>query len=129
MNRRFARHTAQNVAMRAAACFALALLSAGAAQAQLRVVAYNIAEDTGGSGIPGTDLITVLQGIGSTHLAGHAQPIDVLALEELYQDPTVTLSSIVTRLNAAYPNANYVYDTTLDHTTDPTLSGNGPSGL
>src|SRR6476620_6276765 len=124
MTRETRLHAAHRFALRATVCATVAILHTGIAQAQLRIVTYNIAEDVGGTGVPGTDLTTVLQGIGNVHLASHAQPIDVLALEELYEDPTVTLSSIVSRLNTAYPTANYVYDTTLDHTTDPTLSGN-----
>src|SRR3954463_5820453 len=70
-----------------------------AAQA-LRVVAYNIAEDVDGStGVPGSDMTTVLQAIGNAHLAGNAQPIDVLALEELYGTPATTLQPIVAALN------------------------------
>jgi hypothetical protein len=96
----------------------------------LRVVAYNIAEDTDGStGVPGSDMTTVLQAIGNAHLAGNAQPIDVLALEELYGTPATTLQPIVAALNATYPTANYVYDTTADATTGNFLTGNGPSGL
>src|SRR3954454_15966275 len=83
----------------------LPAMSASGAQT-LRVVAYNIDADTGGAsgqmGGPtsGPGLITVLQGIGDAHLAGNAQPIDVLALEELYGDPTVTLGYIVGQLNS-----------------------------
>src|SRR3954447_1616497 len=112
----------------------LPALSAVAAQT-LRVVAYNIDADTGGAsgqmGGPtsGPGLITVLQGIGDAHLAGNAQPIDVLALEELYGDPTVTLSYIVGQLNSIYGAGTYDYDTTPDLTDGNFLTGNGPSGL
>lgn len=96
----------------------------------LRVAAYNIAEDLSGStGSPGSDLGTVLKGIGDEHLAGHSQPIDVLALEELYQNPSTILNNICTQLNNIYGAGTYTYDTTVDPTTDPTLTGNGPSGL
>src|SRR5689334_7631744 len=65
------------------------------AEAQsLRVVTYNINQDTGDfgtNGVPSADLTTVLQGIGITHLAGNAQPIDVLAVQELYATPSTTL--------------------------------------
>lgn len=105
------------------------LLASPAAGQLLRVVTYNIAEDTGGSGTPGFDLTTVLQGIGNAQLAGHAQAIDVLALEELYGDPAVTLGAIVTSLNGIYGAGTYVYDTTADPTTGNFLTGNGPSGL
>jgi hypothetical protein len=115
------------------------LILASAAEAQiLRVATYNVDADTGGSsgqqGGPtaGPGLDVVLEAIGSHNLAGHAQPLDVLALEELYQTPSTTLSYIVGKLNTYYQNncggcAVYDYDTTLDDTTGGT--GGGPSGL
>lgn len=116
-------------------CVAACVLSVAcvtvAAKAQtLRVVTYNIAEDLDSStGTPGTDLTTVLQGIGNVQLASHAQPIDVLALQELYGTPATTLSAICTQLNGIYGAGTYVYDTTADPTTGNFLTGNGPSGL
>ena len=102
----------------------------------LRVVNYNIDADTGGGsgqmGGPtaGPGMSTVLQGIGNEHLQGNAQPIDVLALEELYgSDPTTTLSYVASQLNALYGAGTYAYDTAGDPTTGPTGTGNGPSGL
>src|SRR3954468_22958140 len=101
--------------------------SAGASGQVLRVVTYNIDADTGGSvgqmGGPdaGPGLDVVLEAIGNEHLAGHAQPIDVLALQELYQTPSTTLSYIVGKLNSYYQSiavaAVYDYDTTIDDTT------------
>ncbi|HVU87780.1 MAG TPA: dockerin type I domain-containing protein [Pirellulales bacterium] len=101
----------------------------------LRVVTYNIDADTGGAagqrGGPtaGPGLTTVLQAIGAENLAGNAQPIDVLALEELYKTPTTTLQYIVDQLNAIYGAGTYAYDATTDPTTGNSLTGNGPSGL
>jgi hypothetical protein len=101
----------------------------------LRVVTYNVQADTGGAngaiGGPtaGPGLTTVLQAIGNEHLNGNAQPIDVLALQELYQTPATTLQYIVGQLNAMYPMASYAYDTTNDPTDGNALTGNGPSGL
>ena len=101
----------------------------------LRVVTYNIDADTGGSvgqlGGPdaGPGLTTVLQAIGNEHLSGNAQPIDVLALQELYGTPTTTLNYIVGQLNGIYGAGTYAYDTTTDPTDGNTLTGNGPSGL
>ncbi len=100
----------------------------------LRVVTYNIDADTGGQtgqiGGPtaGPGLTTVLQGIGSKDLAGNAQPIDVLALEELNNTSTTTLDFIVGQLNAIYGAGTYAYDLTVDP-TDGNTTGNGPSGL
>jgi hypothetical protein len=100
----------------------------------LRVVTYNIDADTGGQSgqiggpIAGPGLTTVLQGIGNKRLVGHAQPIDVLALEELNNTSTTTLNFIVGQLNAIYGAGTYGYDLTVDP-TDGNTTGNGPSGL
>ena len=67
--------------------------------------------------------------LSAESLNGHAQPIDVLALEELYGNPSITLSYFVSQLDAIYPGSNYVYDTTSDPTTGNFTTGNGPSGL
>jgi hypothetical protein len=101
----------------------------------LRVVTYNIDADTGGAtgqaGGPtsGPGMATVLQGIGAVSLAGNSQPIDVLALEELYGNPSTTLQYVVGQLNAIYGAGTYAYDTTTDPTNGNFLTGNGPSGL
>ena len=101
----------------------------------LRVVTYNIDADTGGAdgqagGVySGPGLTTVLQALGNAKLAGHAQPIDVLALEELnYSQTSTTLGFIVSQLNGIYGAGTYAYDTTFDPTTGD-LTGNGPNGL
>jgi PEP-CTERM motif len=101
------------------------LIDLSIASAQfLRVVAYNI---EAGNGID-SNLTTVLRGIGNEQLAGHAQPIDVLALEELAPSPTTTtLPFIVSELNNIYGAGTYAFDSTLDPTTGGT--GGGPSGL
>jgi hypothetical protein len=119
----------KRLVLRSALVLCLAACVAHAYAQSLRVVAYNIDQDTGSSGVPGSDMTTVLQAIGNAHLAGNAQPIDVLALEELYGTPATTLQPIVTALNAIYPTANYTFDTTADATTGNFLTGNGPSGL
>ncbi|HEY1601339.1 MAG TPA: hypothetical protein VGG64_17185 [Pirellulales bacterium] len=97
----------------------------------LRIVTYNIDADTNGAAgaDAGPGLTTVLQAIGSESLNGHAQPIDVLALEELYGTPSTTLSYIVGQLNGIYGTGTYAYDTTTDPTDGNFLTGNGPSGL
>src|SRR4051794_37013691 len=111
--------------------------SAGASGQVLRVITYNIDADTGGSvgqlGGPdsGPGLDVVLEAIGKEHLAGNAQPIDVLALQELYATPSTTLNFIVGKLNTYYQSigvsAVYAYGTTPDDTTGGT--GGGPNGL
>ena len=87
-----------------------------------------------GGDISGPGLTTVLQAIGNATLAGHAQPIDVLALQELNTSrsattgtPSVTLDYIVDQLNGIYGAGTYKADTVLDPTTGGT--GGGPSGL
>lgn len=99
--------------------------SAAAQNRTLRVVSYNIDDADQGNdnnitaafaGLP-----TVLQAIGQHQLGGHAQPIDVLGVEELR---STTLANIVTKLNAIYGAGTYAFDPT----TDPN-SGGGPDGL
>ncbi len=103
----------------------------------LRIVTYNINADTSssGSGIGSVDggagLTDVLQAIGQHHLSdGNAQPIDVLALEELNDGGSSispTLTYLVGQLNSIYGAGTYAYDTYIDPTTGGT--GGGPSGL
>jgi hypothetical protein len=118
---------------------AAAALSSAAAMSQaasLRVVTYNIDDDTGGTSgtdarVNYNDLGIILQAIGATHLSGNSQPIDVLALQELhYNNPSIStsLQSIVNTLNGIYGAGTYAYDT-LVGTTDGNLTGNGPNGL
>jgi hypothetical protein len=110
-------------------------LTAIASAQTLRIVTYNVDADTGGGvgqmGGPdsGPGLTTVLQAIGNESLNGHAQPIDVLALQELNGTPTTTLNYIVGQLNNIYGAGTYAYDTTTDPTDGNNLNGNGPSGL
>jgi hypothetical protein len=119
-----------------AACAFVVLILVSPASAQfLRVVTYNIDADTGGApgemgGVySGPGLTTVLQAIGNAKLAGHAQPIDVLALQELnYSQTSTTLGFIVSQLNNIYGAGAYAYDTTFDPTTGD-FTGNGPNGL
>jgi hypothetical protein len=101
----------------------------------LRIVNYNIDADSGkadgalGGVYAGPGLTTVLEAIGNAKLAGHAQPIDVLALEEVnYSRRTTTLQFIVDQLNGIYGPGTYAYDPTFDTTTGD-VEGNGPSAL
>ncbi len=108
----------------------------------LRIVTWNIDADTGGAvgamggvnGGPG--LIAVLQAIGQENLAGNAQPIDVLALEELNgtganaaNATNATLEFVTTQLNDIYGAGTYAYDKVTDQTDGSSETGNGPSGL
>jgi hypothetical protein len=126
----------------AASNVALLLAVSTASAEDLRIVNYNIDADTGGAvgaagGVDsGPGLSTVLQAIGAEHLAGNAQPIDVLALEELngtganaVNANNATLQFVVGQLNAIYGAGTYAYDLTTDPTDGAGLTGNGPSGL
>ncbi len=107
---------------------AIVSVSATLAQAGgIRVVTYNIDADTGVS-TPRPGLDTVLQAIGNVHLAGNVQPIDVLALQELYFTPSTTLQPLVAQLNAIYGPGVYTYDTFIG-ATNGNVTGNGPNGL
>ncbi|HEY1628365.1 MAG TPA: hypothetical protein VGF52_00820 [Tepidisphaeraceae bacterium] len=66
----------------------------------LRVVDYNIASAASG-GAPRTGLSTILQGIGNESVGGDAQPIDLLALEEVQTQATTT-QDVVSLLNSTY---------------------------
>jgi hypothetical protein len=105
----------------------------------LRVVAYNINADTSptigamGGPISGPGIETVLQAIGNATLGGNAQPIDVLALEELNGAPfrtldNVAMNGVVNKLNAIYGAGTYTWEQTI---VDPNTggTGGGPSGL
>ena len=106
----------------------------------LRIVNYNVDADTGGSmgQMGGTDggpgLASVLEAIGQEHLSnGNAQPIDVLALEELdYNGGSTPLTAtfIANQLNTFYNVPGlYAADPTRDTTSSDGVTGNGPSGL
>jgi hypothetical protein len=110
----------------------------------LRIGEYNLDADTGGDTgqMGGTDagpgLIPVLEAMGQEHLDGHAQPLDVLALEELDINGTstpLTETFIVNQLNSYYQSigeANIAqYAVANANTVDPTSggTGGGPSGL
>lgn len=103
----------------------------------LRIATYNIDADTGGAvgqmGGPqgGPGLVDVLQAMGVAKMNGHAQPLDVLALQELhYDNPSIsqTLTYLTTQLNNIYGAGTYAYDTFVD-ATNGDLTGNGPNGL
>ncbi len=91
----------------------------------LRIACYNIdcADQSSDNNITGPthSLPTVIQGIGLHHLGRNAQPVDVLALEEVM---STTLASFTTELNAIYGAGTYAYDTTKDPST-----GGGADGL
>mgnify|MGYP001161991400 CR=1 FL=1 len=106
--------------------------AAAAADAAIRVVTYNVQSSGLGIVPPNPGFDTVMQAIGNHQLAGNAQPIDVLSLQEL--DGTqftlgnsATLPHIVNQLNAIYGPGTYAADTLKNPTTGGT--GGGPNGL
>lgn len=130
---------ARHLLVRAALIAGVALSWTGSnADAALRVVTWNVDADTDRNGddvinaVDGTyrvpSVSAVLQSIGTYTLAGRAQRPDVISLQELYYQPSVTLGAIVTSLNAAYGGDIYAYDPTVGATTGA-LVGNGPNGL
>jgi hypothetical protein len=124
----------------------------------VRVVCYNIQDDTDGFVSPTCGLIVpftgnggsyttncpqnvtsggVLEGIGEEIINGDpAQPIDVLALEETTSN-SQTVQPIVSALNAFYSVYNYLYSTPAGYAMSPyqatqdggNTSGNGPNAL
>jgi len=91
----------------------------------IRVVSYNLdcADQGSDNNITGTkhSVPTVIQAIGLHHLGSNAQPVDVLAVEELN---STTLANLVTQLNSIYGAGAYAFDPTSDPNT-----GGGPDGL
>jgi len=68
-----------------------------------RVVSYNVASD---AGAPRPGLGTLLQGIGSEVVAGRAEPIDLLAMQEVDMQTTTT-QDVVNILNGIYGSGAY----------------------
>jgi len=120
-------------------------LSAGLLSAQtrtLRIVNYNLEADINGVTAPRPGLIAppgnpteyrsggVLEGIGEELVNGHAQPVDILALEETTSNPQ-TVGPIVSGMNAfygvagMYSNSNYQATEAGGNPGD----GNGPNAL
>jgi endonuclease/exonuclease/phosphatase family metal-dependent hydrolase len=101
----------------------------------LRIVDWNIEADIKASGDPApvttprAGFNTVLQGMGNEIIAGDAQPIDILALEETTSN-TTTVQPILNMLNGDYAGANYKMSTVQggESGNDPT-TGNGPNAI
>ena len=134
-----------------------AVATASAQTRTLRIVTYNIEADIGvtnlqpaftnvvkssaeGPPLPGliappTDPNNlaaggVLEGVGEELVNGHAQPLDILALQETTSNP-VTVAPIVNGLNTFYGVAGMYSNSTYQATEqygDPT-SGDGPNAL
>jgi endonuclease/exonuclease/phosphatase family metal-dependent hydrolase len=93
------------------------------------VVDWNIEDDINGATTPLPGFNTVLQGIGNEIIAGDAQPIDIMALEETTSNST-TVAPIVTMLNGDYAGANYqVTPYQATESGNDAADGNGPNSL
>ncbi|HEX3800614.1 MAG TPA: hypothetical protein VH413_18115 [Verrucomicrobiae bacterium] len=109
---------------------------------RLRIVTYNIEDDINGATAPLPGLITpfgstnvllggVLEGIGEETLGTdkHAQPLDIIALEETTSNP-VTVQPIVNGLNAFYGTNRYALSTfQATESGGDTADGNGPNAI
>ncbi|MEM8678122.1 MAG: endonuclease/exonuclease/phosphatase family protein, partial [Planctomycetota bacterium] len=96
-----------------------------AADAQLRIVSYNVA-NSGQSGSPSTPragMDVVLEAIGNEVQQGISKPIDVLLLQES-QSSAVTGQAYVNLLNGIYGAGTYARAT-----LEPGTSGGGRTGL
>jgi hypothetical protein len=95
----------------------------------LRIVDWNIEDDINGATTPLPGFNTVLQGMGNEILAGDAQPIDIMTLEETTSNST-TVAPIVADLNSDYGAGTYAMST-YQATQDPVRNdeGNGPNAL
>ena len=122
---------------------ATCLMATASAQTRiLRIVTYNIAADINGATAPLPGLLAppgntnnyqaggVLAGIGEELLNGHAQPLDILALQETTSNP-VTVTPIVNGLNAFYGVAGMYSDSPYQATESGGVatSGNGPNAV
>jgi hypothetical protein len=95
----------------------------------LRIVDWNIEDDINGATTPRAGFNTVLEGMGNEIIAGVAQPIDVMALEETTSN-AITVQPVLNMLNGDYAGANYQmssYQAT-EEGGDNT-DGNGPNAI
>jgi endonuclease/exonuclease/phosphatase family metal-dependent hydrolase len=97
--------------------------------ADIRVATYNIEDDINGATTPRSGLYQVLEGIGEEQLRGHAQPLDILLLQETTSNST-TVAPIVSNLNSYY-NGQAVYAQSPYQATQDgsNADGNGPNAL
>jgi endonuclease/exonuclease/phosphatase family metal-dependent hydrolase len=94
----------------------------------LRIVDWNIEDDINGATTPRAGFNTVLQGMGNELIAGDAQPIDVMTLEETTSN-TTTVQPILSMLNGDYAGANYQMSSYQATQSGSNASGNGPNAL
>jgi hypothetical protein len=126
----------------AAAILSLAVNPVLAQTRTIRIATYNIEADINGATSPLPGLIApptattsyqsggVLEGIGEELRNGHAQPLDVLALQETTSNPQ-TITPIVTALNTFYGIPGMYTNSTYQGTESggDVADGNGPNAL
>ncbi len=110
--------------------WALGFAAIALAQSEtLRVATYNIEADINGVTAPRSGLYQVLEGIGEQLIAGNAQPLDILALEETTSN-SITVAPIVSNLNTFYSgSAVYAQSTVQGGQSGTNASGNGPNAI
>jgi hypothetical protein len=95
----------------------------------IRVVTYNTDICDKGSNGPLPGFVQVLQGIGEEKVQGHAQPIDLLTLEETISNAG-SVAPIVSALNSYYSASGAAsYAQSSYQATDSGGSANGPNAL
>lgn len=94
----------------------------------LRIVDWNIEDDIDGYTTPRPGLNTVLEGIGNETIAGDAQPIDIMSLEETTSNST-TVQPILNMLNGDYVGANYQMSSYQATQSGSNSDGNGPNAI
>lgn len=85
-----------------------------------RVVSYNV---TASGGSPASGLNTILQAIGNEVVAGHAEPIDLITLQEVDSQATTT-QDVVNLLNGLYGAGIYARGS-----LDGNSTGSGTQGV
>jgi hypothetical protein len=88
----------------------------------LRVVTYNIASSAS-PGTPRSGLDTILKGIGDESVNNHSEPIDLLALQEVYTQ-SATCGAVADALNDIYGAGTYSHGSTNGGST-----GSGTQGI
>ncbi len=117
------------LAVTCAASFIGALCCSQALAGEIRLAAYNLDADVS-SFTPNTSARdALLQGIGNFSVVGHAQQLDILAMEETTSNST-TVTPIVNDLNGIYGAGTYATPSfqATENGNDPTF-GNGPNAI
>jgi len=110
-------------------CFSILGICSHALGSTLRIVDWNIEDDIDGYTTPRPGFNTVLQGMGNDVIAGDAQPLDIMSLEETTSN-TTTVAPILTMLNGDYAGANYQMSSVQGtESGNDAGDGNGPNAI